>query len=368
MLTADQLAKKRDKDFGEDYFKTGKGASGTLGLGSKANIMTDCMNLVDFYKENGIAEKQEIPDPKNATETITQTIYPITALASGAIKSNPTELSELLYRQFVVGSFTTQDTTQAARYESARADFGGIVGLSTEKMTETTDGIGRQVYENFIGNAMRTKGALDQQDMMYLANIQSKLNLAEDTSETMLAETQKKILSEEANALLDSGDDAPPAAVKAFREKCNGMGVDLEADVGIGKPRLSRMFEAEVSPGLSDGSITIETADVLVEIQDSLGLTAEEAQKMFEGILYKRAGAAMERIKAELLRGREEACVDTILRLVRYAQFVEGDLDLVVEEKTAWSVFNMYDRMAFDGVEKEAVEADKEILKTALGL
>lgn len=48
MLMQDQLSKKRDKIFGENCFKTGKDALGTLGLGSKAIIMTDCMNLVVF--------------------------------------------------------------------------------------------------------------------------------------------------------------------------------------------------------------------------------------------------------------------------------------------------------------------------------
>jgi len=377
MLTAEQLARKRQKDFGEDYFKSGKGASGTLGLGSDANIMSDCMNLIDFYNENDIAEQrengtktiekkvQEGGEEKTVTEEVPnfETIYPITGLESGAIQH---EISELLYRQFVVGGFTTQGP-QATRYEEARAAFGGIIGLEKAKMAEITDSIGSQVYENFIGNAMRTKGSLDQQDMMFLANIQSKLNLAEDASEKMLLQTQKKILSEEANALLDN-EDPPPEAVKAFREKCNSMAMDLEQDIGISKPRLSRMFEAEVSPGLGSGAITIQSAATLSEIQESLGLTPEEAEKMFESILDKRAKAAMARIKAELLRGREENCVDIVERIVRYSQFVNGELELDVDEATAWQTFNLYDSMAFDGVESETVEENKSLLKIALGL
>ena len=60
MLTAEQLSRKRQKDFGEDYFKTGKGADGKLGLGAEANIMTDIMNLIDFYTENDVAEKKQV--------------------------------------------------------------------------------------------------------------------------------------------------------------------------------------------------------------------------------------------------------------------------------------------------------------------
>lgn len=293
-----------------------------------------------------------------------ETVYPITALGSNVPNLNE-EIAELLYRQFVVGGFTTQGP-QATRYEEARADFGGIIGLTTEKMTEITDSIGSQVYENFIGNAMRTKGALDQQDMMFLANIQGKLNLSEDASEKMLADTQKKILSEEANVLLT--DEPSPAEVKAFREKCNSMGVDLEQDIGISKQRLTRMFEAEVTPGLTNGEITVESSDILTEIQESLGLNPDEAAKMLENILMKRSKAAMTRMKSELLRGREEQCVDIVLRLVRYAQFMNGELDLEVEEATSWKVFNLYDKMDFEGVDAEVVKENKSLLKIALGL
>jgi len=382
MLTAEQLAKKRQKDFGEDYFKTGKGASGTLGLGSEANIMTDCMNLIDFYRENDIKEQQDNGKTKTIEKRVNEdgeektineevpdleTVYPITALKTNAIQDE--QIAELLYRQFVVGGFTTKDQAQAARYEEARADFGGIIGLDQEKMEEITDSIGSQVYENFIGNAMRTKGSLDQQDMMFLANIQSKLGLDEESSEKMLTDTQKKILSEEASALLDNIDDVGPDSIKAFREKCNVMGMDLEQDIGISKPSLTRMFEAEVGPGLTAGEITVESGGVLSEIQESLGLTPDEATEMFEDILNKRVKSAISRIKSEILRGREESCVEVIERIVRYAQFVNGEFsDLDVDESTAWSTFNLYDKMAFDGVDPEIVEDNKSLLKMALGL
>ena len=96
----------------------------------------------------------------------------MTALETGAVEP---QIAELLYRQFVVTGFSTQGP-QGERYESARSTFGGILGLKDDKMKEIQDGIGTQVYENFINNAMRTKGTLDQQDMMFLANIKNKLN------------------------------------------------------------------------------------------------------------------------------------------------------------------------------------------------
>lgn len=349
---------------------------GNLGLGAEANIMTDCMNLIDFYSENDIAEKKQIgmktiekkvmedDEEKTVTEEVPdyETVYPITGLGANAVTQ---ELAELLFRQFVVGGFMTRGP-QAQRYEDARGTLGGILGLENEKMEEITNSIGETIYENYINNSMRTKGSLDQQDMMFLANIQGKLGISSEDSEKMLLETQKKILSEEGNAIVSN--EAGPEAIKAFREKCNSMGMELEADVGLSKDVVEQMFEAEVSPALVNGEITIESGDVLSDIQESFGMSPEDAEKIFLDIILRRAKAALTRIKAELLRGREENCSEIVERLVRYAQFVNGELELEVEEKTGWRIFNMYESMDFDGIEKDSIEANKEMLKTALGL
>jgi hypothetical protein len=285
----------------------------------------------------------------------------VTALGANALDQ---EMAEYLYRQFVVGAFTTQGA-QATRYEEARATFGGILGLTTEKMEEINGNIGDSVYDNFVGNAMKTKGQLDQQDMMFLANIQGKLGLTSEQSEKMLASSQKKILSEEITDLMD---DPTPAGIKAFREKCNAMGMDLVEDVGISKQRLSRMFESEVIPGLKDGTINAENSDVLAEIQDSFGIEPEECESMFENLLVRLSKNALDLIKSELMRGREENTVDLIKELVRYAQFTEGDLGLVVEESIGNQIFNVYEAFDFSGEDKETIQNNKELLKAALGL
>lgn len=350
MLTQQQLAKRRGKDMGEDLFQTGKGADGVLGLGAEVNIMSDIMELVDFYTENDITVKSE-----------DETAYPVTALGTDSLDQ---ELAELLYRQFVVGGFQSQGE-KAARYEAARAAFGGILGLDQAKIDEVNSNIGNTVYDNLVGNAMKTKGALDQQDMMFLANVQSKLGLTAEQGEKMLLQAQKKILSEEIEALMDN---ATPAGVKAFRERCNSMGLDLQTDVGVSKPRVSRMFEAEIIPGLKDGELTVDTSDILGEIQESLGIEPEELEAMFESILLRLAKNAMDLVISELLRGREELTVDLIWELVRYASFTEGDLGLNVDESTGNQVLNIFEAFDFTGQGDETVEANTELLKTAMGL
>lgn len=330
--------------------------------------MGDIMNLVDFYTENDIIEEKEVgktnvegAEGDEESETVMESTFPITGLGAGALDQ---ESAELLYRQFIVGGFTTQGP-QAARYEGARATFGGILGLSSQKMAEINGNIGDAVYDNFVSNAMRTKGALDQQDMMFLANIQGKLGLTSEQSEKMLLASQKKILSEEITVIMD---EPSPEAIKAFREKCNGMGVDLEQDVGISKTRMTRMFECEVIPGLKSGEINVDNSDILTEIQESLGLEPEECESMFEMTLVRLAKGALDMTVSEILRGREENTVDLIKELVRYAAFTEGDLGLNVDEADAYKIYNLYDAFDFDGVDAETVATNKGLLKEALGI
>lgn len=362
-LSQEQLSKRRGKDMGEDLFQTGKGATGTLGLGADVNLMSDIMNLVDFYEENDIAEQEEVGtktvDDKEVP--VFETSFPITGLGVGAVDQ---EVAELLYRQFVVGGFTTQGE-QGGRYEGARATFGGILGLSTGKMEEINGSIGDAVYDNMISQAMRTKGAMDQQDMMTLANIQGKLGLTSEQGEKMMMASQKKVLSEEIAVLMDNPN---PEGVKAFREKCNTMGMDMVQDVGISETRLARMFEAEVIPGLQSGSITVDDSDILTEIQESLNIESEECEAMFETILLRLSKNAIDLIKSELMRGREENTVGLVKEIVQYAAFTEGELGIQVDEATANNIYNIYDSMDFDGQGDDAVEANKALLKQTLGL
>ena len=356
MLTQKQLAQRRNKDMGEDVFQTGKGADGVLGLGAEVNIMSDIMEVVDFYRENEVA----YPDENNNDKLI----YPITALGTDSLDQ---ELAELLYRQFIVGGFTTQGE-KGTRYEEARDTFAGILGLEESKLDEVKNNIASSVFDNLVTNSLKTKGSLDQQDMMFIGNIQTKLGLSTEDGEKMLLQSQKKVLSEEVNELMD---DPTPEGIKAFRERCNSMGVDMVEDVGISKQRLSRMFESEITPSLKSGTITAtdeSSTALLTEIQESMGLEAEECDGMLESLLLRLSKNAMDLINAELLRGRDENAVDLIKELVRYAQFTDGDLSLTVEESMANQIVNIYEALDWTDQDPKLVQDNLELLRVALNL
>lgn len=338
--------------------------------------MGDIMNLVDFYMENDIVEKTEV-DVRVVKKTVKgedgedkvveeevpvyETIYPITAMSMGAIDATT---AELLYRQFVVGGFTSQ-TPQASRYEGARATFGGILGLTSEKMEDIGNNIGNTIYDNYVTKSMASKGTLDQQDMMFLANMQSKLGLTAEQGEEMLMEAQKKVLSEEISLLME----APTAQnVKEFREKCNSLGINMEEDLGVTKARLIKMFEIEITSGMESAQLTLESGDDIAEIQESLGLEVEETEKIFEDLVLRLGTGMFNRVSSALRNNDQRDSVQPLKRLVRYARFVEGDLGLEVDPEEAKEIYDVYCKLDFGDDDEETIATNKELLKTALSL
>jgi len=364
VFSQQQLSERRQKDIGEDYFQSGKKADGTLGIGAEVNVLGDIMNLIDFYLENGIAEKTQIDtelvDDKEVP--VYETLYPITALETGAVDQ---QMAEVLYRQFVVGSFTTAGPN-AERYENSRATWGGILGLSSEKMEEIGSNIADTVYDNYVGQNMRTKGALDQQDMMFLANLQKKLGLSEQQGESFLMQSQKKVLSEELDAIFMNSPKAEN--IRLFREKCESMGLNLEQDIGVEKGRVTRMFELEIAPGLESGEITVESGDVLADISESLGFSEEDAEKALENLLLQLSNRIFDKLTKDIRRGRLDAIVDPVKTLIRYGEFLNGELGVEIEEKVGRQIFNAYENFDFEGLSETKVEGNKEMLKTILSL
>ncbi len=329
-LTKEQVARKRGKDIGEDVFAQGSNR-GDLGIGTQGNIMSDILNLVDFYTENDVpikVPKQKSIDgghEKNEEDIETTTgeakattipatdedeeikveemdvTYPVTAIGLKAVEP---EMAEAMYHQFLVGGFSSSQQQQAARYEAAAPIFGGILGLSKERMEAVGGNVGSAVYENFITNVLQTKTSMDQQDMMFLAQIQSKLKISSEKAQEMLIEAEKKVLKGQAQRLFDA-KTILPSDIQGFRERCNGMGIDIHGDLGISKERVAALFIFEITEGIERGSITTDSGAYLTEIQESLGLSQDECEQAVVGLVQQRIPEYLDKIDKELLRGRE---------------------------------------------------------------
>jgi len=349
---------------------------GSLGISSEENIMEYIMNLVDFYIKNNITEKRKVCKENLVNNTRKcdnrliveepipeyQTIFPITALKSGVIKF---EVAELLYRQFSLGVFSSYGD-QAKRYEAARDIFGEIIGLTRVDMDNILRGIGETIYQNYIRSTILLNRNMVKNDMLFVAKFQKKLNLSPEESKKMLLNAEKKILLEEADNLL--GENPRPEFTKIFLARCNSMGIDLEADIGISKVHLIRMVEEEISSLFMNDKISFKCGRIFSEIQETINLSPQEAQKLFRKILIQRAKAMFAKIRSQIWRGREKNIIQLIECLIQWAQFVNGELDLDVDEATGWKIYNIYDTI--DVGEKDPLEIDskKKVLKRALCL
>jgi hypothetical protein len=301
--------------------------------------------------------EEEVPVYENS--------YPITAIGKNWMDR---QTAELCYRQFLVSSFTEQGP-EVARYDANKATFGGILGLSAKDMEDIGSNIGGMVYDNYVSQALSTKDALDQQDMMFLANMQGKLGLTAEQGEELLLTSQKKIFSEEANRLFSTPKKQPtPEEIKAFREKCNSMGLDLENDVGLSRARIVSMFSQEISPGIDSGEITMDSGDLIAEVQESLGLTEEEGEEIIAKLITERAAMLYVTVRSCLLRGFEAEALDEMNKLIQYARFVDGDLGLEVSERDANHVMSVYESSDLSAIDEKTLAERKRLLQKTVGL
>lgn len=319
------------------------------------NIMSEIMNLIDFYKENDIAVKTEVEGEEEIT-------FPVTALGISAVQP---EIAEALYRQFMVSGFTAQGS-KAAQYEGEAPFFGGLLGLSEEQMDKTSESIATMVYENYVQNSLKSKTSLDQQDMMFLANIQTKLNLDSEQSGELMIAAQRKFLFDEANTVFQNPS---AASIKAFRERANSLGLELLEDVGLPKDRVETLFEMEVQAGIDSGEITTASGELLTEIQESLSLSPEECVKLMESLVERKSDLCLKKIQSELLRGRDESCIPEIKSMLSYVSFVGGEVEgLQIDEETANKIVNIYESLDFGDEDAGAVSEKKSLLRVAVGL
>merc|ERR1712232_995982 len=117
-----------------------------------------------------------------------------------------------------------------------------------------------------------------------------------------------------------------------------------------------------------NGEITMDSADYLAEIQESLGLSEEEGEEVVTGLIQDRSNGILADIVGCMLRGNMVEAVESMERLVQYAAFVDGDLGLEISEDNANKAFNLFDSKDWTGVDEETMEYQKTMLKKALNL
>jgi len=358
LLTREQLSQKRGVDMGEDVFKGGQSAKGTtLGIAAGSDVLvSDAMSLVDFYAENDLAEVDPVTN---------ETHYPLTAINLAAVDG---EMAQALFRQFVVSGFgAPAGDPKVAMVDAKAQSFGSILGLKLEHQAAVRQNIASLIYDNFVSNALKSKPALDQQDMMFLANVQTKLNVTSDKSEEMLVDCQKKFIKDQMDDLWSNVASLTGDQVKTFRERVMTMGMDLKTDVQVAHNKLVALFQVEVKNAIETSLISPESTTLLSEIQESLGLEVSEAESALGALVTSVVKLGLEQIDREILRGRDENAVGELEVILKFLQLVQGETglgedDLPGENNLREKIVNIWDN---SGRKKEG---DLELLRGLLSL
>jgi len=209
---------------------------------------------------------------------------------------------------------------------------------------------------------MQDKNELDQQDMMFLAQIQDKLKMDSGIGEKLLVDTQKILLNRQLEKVFTAGTRITPEQVKAVREQAVSMDINLSSDLGIEGDRLGRMFTLELESGIEDGSVTPSNgSELVIEIQESLGLTVERAQFLLENMITAKSKILLQNISSDVMQGNDIRAVADCKKLANFVNFVDPDnVELECNSGTAEKICNVF------ASSNESKTEDVEVLKRVL--
>mmetsp|Transcript_18297 Transcript_18297/g.41814 ORF Transcript_18297/g.41814 Transcript_18297/m.41814 type:complete len:1128 (-) Transcript_18297:68-3451(-) len=377
-LTPEQQSQKYGTDMGEDLINSA--AKGTLGMGVNNNaFMGECMNLVDFYLENEIPMQKQT-GTKAVTKTITKTVtengagkevteevseevpvyettYPVNAHIL-KVEKNENDL-ENLYRSYLATSYMCEDKAQAARYDAAKTAFGGILGFPKTEMERIGGSIGGMVYDNYVKQVTATKSKLDQQDMMFLANIQSKLGMSEKDCEALLQEGQRKLARGQIDRIMSLAGEQKAEAVATFRSECVSNGLNIRKDLNMPQQNVDLMLRLDIEYAINRGD-----TESMEEIQEAFDQSDMEFQEVVEGMVLAKVKKYIQNIQADIREGQEAHALFYIKQLVKYITIFHEDMDIglhaldPIERKKVVAIY----RAAAD-----AVPEDLQTLTTTLG-
>lgn len=363
VLSKEELGVKTGKDQGEDLFITAKDS--TLGLETKANVMLEIVNLVDFFRGNRLI--QDVPADED--DESSETTYEYLVTAEGMVDGR---MLRDVYRHFVVNSMQQQQqqsgTARAERIEAAKVHIGSILGISVTEQKEVEQELGKTVYSQYVDNILKTKGKLEPQDMQFLVNVQQMLKMDDDYCFDLISKMTKDFVKKQiSNALRWGTPDGPTA--KQLRTQADAMGVDLREDIGLGVSSVRiPLFLAEVEHVITSGEVTEENKEAISDIQEAWGIETDLASDHFTSLVESRFKSLAVAANQDLLLGRKGPAVDKLDSLLKFMQFIPTDLSSKVpltfnERHNLVDVFT--DAKAAPG-EEDAPGLD--LLSLALGL
>jgi len=305
------------------------------------------MRNVEVEEEVSSEEDVEVEVEEEVTSTVTKYKYdfPITAQSVGGCGD---EKATAVYKQFIVGSFQAKEPL-VSKYSESYGDFGRVMGLNEKEINQIKGGIGASIFDNYFSNAMQDKVEMDQQDFMFLSQIQERLGFSDDIVERLLVSSQKNLLSKEVERLFSAGTKIAPSAIRACVEKAQGMEIDLALDLGVDDDRLGRMFSIQVQGGIEDGTITSDNGgETLGEIIEGLGLEEGNAERKLEALVADRAKRMVTNIASDVARGNDERAMKDLPIFLSYAKFVEGEgLGLGIAEAVREKIVGVYESATF---------------------
>eukprot|EP00614_Pseudopedinella_elastica_P011207 CAMPEP_0172605380 /NCGR_PEP_ID=MMETSP1068-20121228/25615_1 /TAXON_ID=35684 /ORGANISM="Pseudopedinella elastica, Strain CCMP716" /LENGTH=1105 /DNA_ID=CAMNT_0013407767 /DNA_START=13 /DNA_END=3331 /DNA_ORIENTATION=- len=363
VLTKEQYAQKHGTDDGEDFTGDGTGDK-SLGIGEgsgNADLPGACLALAQFFEGNGLLPEES--DEEGAKEESPK--YAVTA--SGLFQE---KMFEELFRTFKVKSMQEQ---AGSKYDLAAKHLGGLLGLPEGVTDRITSELGADVYKNFVGQLLNTKGTVEPGDFQQLVTIQQSLGMGEDEAMELLWSLKKGFVAKKIESALSVTTNPDGSTIAEIKAVAKRAGVDIGSDMELEAKTLMKLFLADAKDAVLSGrgldKATGEPSpEVLSQVQEDWGVETDVAGGAFEEMVKSGLAKAAEQAQGALQRDDQKTALEALEELIAFSPFA-GEGAKVENEAMKVDLVKVYKDAKADYVEGLNEEDAKklETLEAALG-
>jgi len=226
-----------------------------------------------------------------------------------------------LYKQFLIEAFSGADAAANQRLFNNLNRLALILGLEQGEIMAVHNEIGGMIIRNYVSKALK-KGALGVEETNFLSSIKDALGMEQPVVDELVKDQQLNRVSVlietmfEKDALL--ADD-----VREMRDTADLYDIDLVDDLQISQFKLERLFLCELEDVVDNDMVSADDMSAITEICEPLAISEEDAQRMLESTVSKRAASGLLQAAALLRQGASEAACTELTSMLKYAALLD---------------------------------------------
>eukprot|EP00921_Rhytidocystis_pertsovi_P023659 GHVQ01037928.1.p1 GENE.GHVQ01037928.1~~GHVQ01037928.1.p1 ORF type:complete len:567 (-),score=92.77 GHVQ01037928.1:722-2422(-) len=276
-MTREELAKKYNKDVGNDPFAT-RDEHNELGItASSSSFLSRCLELVKFFEKKNlftVSNSTTTTPPGEVQDDVSKELPPLNILVPFSfIGTIDEEMRKKIFEQFLIQTFTMPHSNpNRAAYVQAVTKLGPLLGFTGALLHGQITNLGDTIYRNYLKQVLQQQNTLLPDDIDALRTVQRDFRLPGSRCETLLIEAKEKKLVESAGRLVEKGKWTVEAARK-LRNIATELGLNMTEVLALDADDRASWFTSEIRDLVTtEGGVTQEVRERMKVLEDMTGV------------------------------------------------------------------------------------------------